>query len=52
MNWIAMGLMAVFLLAAYLFAEVAMWATDRGVPDWVPLAVLFAAAIIAVGVLA
>ena len=52
MNWGAMGLMALILLAACLFAEIATWATNRGVPVWVPIAVLFAAAIIAVGVLA
>ena len=52
MNWGAMGLMALILLAACLFAEVDTWATNRGVPVWVPIAVLFAAAIIAVGVLA
>lgn len=52
MNWKAMGLMALILLAACLFAEAAMWATNRGVPMWVPIALLFAAAIIALGVLA
>lgn len=52
MNWEAMGLMALILLAACMFAKASLWATSRGVPDWIPIAVLFSAAIIAVGVLA
>ena len=52
MNWEAMGLMTLILLAAVVFSEAAVSFTKRGVPDWVVIAVLFAAAIIAVGVLA
>jgi hypothetical protein len=51
MNWAAMCLMALFLLAAWLFATVAVWLTSRGVPGWVPMAFLFVSAIIAVGVM-
>lgn len=52
MNWVAMRFMAIILLAAIVGSEIAVWLTERGVPDRVIMGLLFAGAIIAIGVLA
>lgn len=57
MNWGAMGLMALILLVPILLAELAVWfVVTKGVPERVAIAamiaVLFVAAILAVGALA